>query len=217
SKREQLADVVAVGNVQVLSLRWKSIHRIARLYPRIASRFHENLSTIIANRLFHEADDLAYEDELSGLHNATFIQKLLNFTADKAHRYDEPLCLIILSLGGEDLIIKNHGRQTLRWIFREMTQAVNQALRKVDLFCRWGIGEFVIILPRTDHATLDEIVWRLEAALKEADFGLVQGVNIQARYAYLQKDDTAQSLIARAKSNDVIWELIQARSIKVSA
>ncbi|MEW8554052.1 MAG: MMPL family transporter [Candidatus Thiodiazotropha sp.] len=217
SKREQLADVVAVGDVQALSLRWKSIHRIARLYPRIASRFHENLTRIIAKRLFHEPDNLSYQDELSGLYNATFIQKLLNFTADKAHRYDEPLCLIILNIEGEAFIIKDHGRQALRWVFREMTQAVNRAIRKVDLFSRWGVGEFIIILPRTDHTTLDEIVWRLEAALREADFGIVQGVNIQARCAYLQKGDSAQSLIARAKSNDVIWELIQAKSARARA
>ncbi|MEW8506100.1 MAG: MMPL family transporter [Candidatus Thiodiazotropha sp.] len=217
SQREQLVDVVAVGNVQVLSLRWGSIHRIARLYPRIASRFHENLSTIIAQRLFHETDDLVYEDELSGLHNATFIQKLLNFAADKAHRYNEPLCLIVLNLEAEELIVKTHGRQTLRWVFREMTQAVNKAIRKADLFCRWGVGEFVIILPRTDHATLDEIVRRLEAALREADFGLVQGLNIHARCAYLQNGDSAQSLIARAKSNDIIWQLKHVSGIELSA
>jgi diguanylate cyclase (GGDEF)-like protein len=217
SKHQQLADVVAIGDVQVLSLRWDGIHRIARLYPRIASRFHENLSAIIAKRLFSEPEELSYEDELTGLHNATYIQKLLNFTTDKAHRYDEPLCLILLNLEGEEYIAENHKRQALRWVFREMTQAVNQAIRKVDLFSRWGVGEFIVILPRTDHATLDEIVWRLETALREADFGVAQGVNIQARCASLQQGDTAQSLIARAKSSDIIWELNQVRSAGLSA
>jgi diguanylate cyclase (GGDEF)-like protein len=207
SKREQLVDIVAVGNVQLLSLRWDSIHRIARLFPRIASRFHENLSSIIASRLFQEPDDIPYQDELSGLYNATFIKKLLGFTADKAHRYDEPLCLIILSIEEDEIIRKNYGRQSLRWIIREMTQVVNQAVRKVDLFSRLGGGEFIIVLPRTDHATLVEIVWRLEAVLKRADYGVVKGMNIQARCANLQKGDTVNCLISRAKSSDPVWEL----------
>ncbi|MES9946841.1 MAG: MMPL family transporter [Candidatus Thiodiazotropha sp.] len=212
TNRERLADVVAVGNVQALSLRWESIHRIARLYPRIASRFHENLSTIIAKRLFHETDSLSYQDELSGLYSASFLQELLNFTAEKANRYKEPLCLIMLTIEGEEVIIQNHGRQALRWVFREIAKAVKQALRKVDLLSRWGVGEFIIMLPRTDHTTLEEIVWRLQDALREADFSVVDVLSIQARWANLRDGETAQSLVTRAKSHDAIWELKQVKS-----
>ncbi|MES9972266.1 MAG: GGDEF domain-containing protein, partial [Candidatus Thiodiazotropha sp.] len=214
TNRERLADVVAVGDVQALSLRWESIHRIARLYPRIASRFHENLSSIIAKRLFHESDSLSYQDELSGLYSASFLQELLNFTAEKANRYKEPLCLIMLTIEDEDIIVKNHGRQALRWVFREMAKAVKQAIRKVDLLSRWGGGEFIIMLPRTDHTTLEEIIWRLQDALREADFSVVDVLNIQARWANLQHGETAQALVARAKAHDAIWELRQVKSVK---
>lgn len=217
SNRQRQADVVAVGKVQALSFRWHSIHRIARLFPRIASRFHENLSTTIAGRLLHMPYDLSYQDEVTGLYSATFIQKLLDFTADKAHRYEEQLCLIILRIEGEDFIIENHERQVLRWLFREITQTVNQVLRKVDLLSRWGTGEFIIILPRTDHNTLDEIACRLKSSLNRMDYGVTKGVTIQARCAHLRNGDTAESLINRAKSNQAIWQLTQAESREISA
>ncbi|MES9977771.1 MAG: cyclic nucleotide-binding domain-containing protein, partial [Candidatus Thiodiazotropha sp. 6PLUC5] len=217
SNRQRQADVVAVGKVQALSFRWHSIHRIARLFPRIASRFHENLSTTIAGRLLHMPYDLSYQDEVTGLYSATFIQKLLDFTADKAHRYEEQLCLMILRIEGEDFIIENHERQVLRWLFREITQTVNQVLRKVDLLSRWGTGEFIIILPRTDHNTLDEIACRLKSSLNRMDYGVTKGVTIQARCAHLRNGDTAESLINRAKSNQAIWQLTQAESREISA
>ncbi|RLW69609.1 MAG: hypothetical protein B6D71_09595 [gamma proteobacterium symbiont of Stewartia floridana] len=209
SNRQRQADVVAVGQVQALSFRWDGIHRIARLFPRIASRFHENLSTTIAHRLLHEPYDPSYQDDMSGLYSATFIEKLLEFTAEKAHRYEEPLCLIILKIVGEDLIIANHGRQLLRWLLHEFTHAINQALRKVDLLSRWGTGEFIIILPRTDHSTLNEIAWRLKQSLNEIDFGVIEGVAIEARCAHLMRGDTAESLIKRAKSSQPIWQVTQ--------
>lgn len=130
----------------------------------------QKLSTIIANRLFHETDSLSYQDELSGLYSASFLQELLNLTAEKANRYKEPLCLIMLTIEGEEVIIQNHGRQALRWVFREMAKAVKQAIRRVDM------------------------------------------LNIQARWASLRDGGTAHSLVARAKSHDVIWELKQVNS-----
>ncbi|MES9833377.1 MAG: diguanylate cyclase [Candidatus Thiodiazotropha sp. DIVDIV] len=207
SNRERTADVVAVGNVQVLSLRWDSIHRIARFYPRMASRFHENLSKIIDKRLLQDSDSPSYQDELSGLYSASFLQELLNCVTDKAHRYNEPLCLIILSIERDELIIKNYGRQAHRWLFREIAKSVKKSLRKVDLLSRWSGGEFIIMLQRTDYNTLEEIIWRLEENIKQTDFGLVDVVNIQARWAYLREGEAAQSLIERAKTHDVAWEL----------
>ena len=198
--KERLADVVAVDKVRVLILRWKSIHNIAKIYPRISSRLYENLSSIICTKVFNaDTESKQYIDELSGLYNASFLHEMLTFITDKANRYDEPLCLAILSVNGEGAIAAEYGRQALRWVLREVAQTVTKELRKMDLFARWRSGEFFLMLPKTDKITVREILRRIDMALKQADFGIVPEVNLQARWACLKDGETAENFIARTK------------------
>jgi CRP-like cAMP-binding protein len=76
SGQKRLADVVAVDKVKLLAFRWESIHRLARLYPRIATRFHQNLVVIISKRLFNETMGGPYRNERSELQDTSYIQSM---------------------------------------------------------------------------------------------------------------------------------------------
>lgn len=204
SGRRRLADVVAINKVKLLAFRWSSIHRLARLYPRIASRFHQNLSVIIGKRLFKETMDSPYRDEQSGLYSSSYIHELLRFITDNAERHDDPLCLALLTVKGKDDIISNYGRQALWRVLHEVSQALTQELRKVDLLAHWHIGEFLLVLPRTGHDTIDKVIKRLNDALDKAEFGTVYEIYIQARWTCLRDDETADSLLTRTKKQPVM-------------
>ncbi|MCP5300874.1 MAG: MMPL family transporter [Chromatiaceae bacterium] len=59
------ADVVALGDTQVLVLSWERIDRLTRLYPMLAFRLFRNLTRIIGARLT-QTSEYRLEDDASG-------------------------------------------------------------------------------------------------------------------------------------------------------
>jgi CRP-like cAMP-binding protein len=55
---ERSADVVAAGEVEVLAVNERFLHRIQRRYPRIASKVFLNLTRILSDRLERMTDQL---------------------------------------------------------------------------------------------------------------------------------------------------------------
>ncbi|MEN8179765.1 MAG: MMPL family transporter, partial [Pseudomonadota bacterium] len=147
SGNEGLTDVVAVGGpVRVLLLRWKNLHGIGRVFPRITSQVYENLSLIIDRLLLNEGmRDGHYRDELTGLFRASFMLQTLTYITDRAARYEEPVTLVLFSIMHEKEIGEKHGRKALRWVLRQTAQSVDNVLRRVDMFGRWNSGKFLLI------------------------------------------------------------------------
>jgi diguanylate cyclase (GGDEF)-like protein len=213
SGRERLTEVVALQPVKVLVLNWVDVHRLARIYPRISAKLHENLSTIIGNRLFsRDMQEAVYRDEISGLYCGSFLQELMSFIVNKANRYDESLCLIIFSLQDEMGIERKYGRQALHWVLRKMAQAVKRVLRKVDLFARWRSGDFYLLLPTTDVSALQGIFVRIDEAIQETDFGIVPKVSVLIRWSMLDDGEDVDDFIARTESQEVMLILMQANN-----
>jgi diguanylate cyclase (GGDEF)-like protein len=201
AENTQLADVVAVERVKLLLLRWDSIHAVANVYPRISAKLYKNLSLILGDRLIkHNAEVNHYRDELSGLYNASYLQEVLFYMADNSNRYNEPLCLVILSIMDEKSILSSHGRQVLRWVLRNIAQIVNHELRKVDLFARWSSGRFLLMLRSTDVNKVRTVLKRIDGSLQNSDFGVVPEVKLETKWSCLQDGETAENLLARIEA-----------------
>ncbi len=202
SDSEGLADVVAVnGPVRVLMLRWRSLHGIARVFPRITSRVFENLSVIIDRLLLNEgAHDELYRDEMTGLLRASFMNEMLAYATDRAGRYDEPVTLVLFSILGKEEIGVDYGRQAQRWMLRQTALGIKNALRKVDLVARWNSGMFLLMLPVSEASVLSGIFQRIEQSLQAADFGMVPELCIQLRWSCLQEGESVGSLVARTQA-----------------
>ena len=47
------ADVIALEPIKYLEINWDGLHRIQRIFPRIAGRLFLNLATILGGRVVH--------------------------------------------------------------------------------------------------------------------------------------------------------------------
>lgn len=212
SGKERLTDVVAVQPVRALVLDWQDARRLARIFPRISARLHENLSTIIGNRLFDgEPERQSFKDELSGLYCASFLQELLTFIVNKANRYDESLCLVVFSVQDDGGIEQEYGRQALHWVLRVTAQIVKKELRRVDLFARWRSGKFFLMLPTTQASDLEKILLRIDAAVQQADFGVVPVVRLLVQWSVLQDGEQVEQFIERTE-RQVVRKIITYRT-----
>ena len=80
----------------------------------------------------------------------------------------------------------------------QISHALLKTLRSIDIVCRWGGEEFVVLLPT---ASLDNAVYlaeKLRVYLEELEIDLVGKVTASFGVSQVREDDEMQDAIARA-------------------
>ena len=89
-------------------------------------------------------------------------------------------------------------------MLREFALRIKRSIRGIDLACRYGGEEFVIVMPETDMAVAAMVAERLRRRIAAEPFAIQQGsrvipVTISIGIAALRgSDDTAASVLKRA-------------------
>src|SRR6266436_3780327 len=88
-------------------------------------------------------------------------------------------------------------------VLREFSQRLKKSIRGIDLACRYGGEEFVVVMPETDMAVATMVAERLRRRIATEPFPIQQGgrlieVTISVGLAALGRDDTAATVLKRA-------------------
>lgn len=88
-------------------------------------------------------------DPLTGLETyASFIEKL-HENYDRAKTFGEPLALCIFDIDNFKYVVNTFGSETADNLLREMSDVIRSKIRNVDIACRYGVDEFVIMSSKT--------------------------------------------------------------------
>jgi diguanylate cyclase (GGDEF)-like protein len=149
-------------------------------------------------RRFREARQLADLDALTGLHNRRYFHETLGREAQRAHRYDRNLALIVFDLDDFKAINDRIGHLAGDAVLAEAAERVRDVVRSVDIACRVGGDEFAIILPESTIGDADQLYRRLQAALSSRPLGQAGRLELSAGVTDLQPEDDAVSFFQRA-------------------
>jgi two-component system cell cycle response regulator len=88
-------------------------------------------------------------------------------------------------------------------VLREFALRIRKSIRGLDLACRYGGEEFVVIMPETDLAVATTVAERLRRVIADEPFAIQQGarsieVTISVGIAALGGSDDAASVMKRA-------------------
>jgi diguanylate cyclase len=89
-------------------------------------------------------------DPLTGLHNRRALVERAELEMQRAHRYDAPLCLILMDLDFFKRINDLHGHAAGDLVLVEVAHLLQASIRDVDFVARLGGEEFVVLMPDTD-------------------------------------------------------------------
>jgi two-component system cell cycle response regulator len=98
----------------------------------------------------------------------------------------------------------SHGHDAGDDVLREFALRIKKSIRGIDLACRYGGEEFVVVMPETDMAVAAMVAERLRRRIAAEPFGIQQGsrnltVTISIGLAALGgKDDNAAGVLKRA-------------------
>jgi two-component system, cell cycle response regulator len=148
--------------------------------------------------------EMAITDALTGLHNRRYMENHLATLVEQAASRAKPLTVLVLDIDYFKAINDSHGHDAGDDVLREFAVRIKKSIRGIDLACRYGGEEFVIVMPETDMAVATMVAERLRRRIATEPFPIQHGaravtVTISIGIAALASStDKAAQILKRA-------------------
>jgi two-component system cell cycle response regulator len=148
--------------------------------------------------------EMAITDALTGLFNRRYMETHLGTLIEQAASRGKPLAALVLDIDYFKSINDNHGHDAGDDVLRDFALRIKRSIRGIDLACRYGGEEFVVIMPETDMAVAAMVAERLRRRIAAEPFAIDRGsrtipVTISVGIAALRgRDDDAAAVLKRA-------------------
>jgi diguanylate cyclase (GGDEF)-like protein/PAS domain S-box-containing protein len=118
--------------------------------------------------LQNELRQLSISDALTGLFNRRHLDTCLARELDRSKRYGHEISILMFDVDYFKRFNDDHGHEQGDRILQSIANTVRGVIRKIDIPCRYGGEEFLIILPETSFESAMAVAERIRAAV-EAD------------------------------------------------
>jgi diguanylate cyclase (GGDEF)-like protein len=109
-------------------------------------------------------------DGLTKAYNRRYFTEALEREILRAKRYERPLCLALLDIDHFKKINDGYGQLAGDQVLRDMSRIILDAIRKEDIFSRYGGEEFALLLPEIGVDGARVLCERLREAIEAAVF-----------------------------------------------
>src|SRR6185437_10142466 len=126
-----------------------------------------------ADRLRHNVQlslEMAITDQLTGLHNRRYMSRHLDNLVLNAKKNGKPLAFVIMDIDYFKSVNDSHGHDIGDEVLKEFAARIAANVRGIDLACRYGGEEFVVVMPDTDVAFAMQVSERLRKGIETTPF-----------------------------------------------
>lgn len=114
--------------------------------------------------------ELAVTDALTGLHNRHYLETHLKTLFEESRESNKNLSLLITDIDYFKSVNDTYGHDVGDIVLKEFTKRIRSNIRAMDLACRIGGEEFVIVMPDTNLTECFHIAERLRKAIEQEPF-----------------------------------------------
>ncbi len=118
--------------------------------------------------LHRRTEELTINDELTETFNYRYFVQKLQEEKRRAARYNLPLSLIMVDIDWFKKLNDSYGHEIGNLVLKRLSEIIKKCIRDVDVFCRYGGEEFVIILPQTPQVEATQIAERIRQQIEKA-------------------------------------------------
>lgn len=212
--RRASALVMAAQDTRLLAIDheilWAMIevsYGIARnLLAILSGRIRFNNLTLISTQsqsLEFERSNLV--DALTGLHNKRWVADAFPRAISRCERDGVALCLVLGDLDNFKRINESHGNLNGDNLLRLLARRWAEILRPQDMLARYGVEQFVFLLPTTDLSDALKIAERMRIIAADTHLaidaeGTYASVTMSLGIATMKDGDTLEALIENAET-----------------
>jgi diguanylate cyclase (GGDEF)-like protein len=151
---------------------------------------------------FERTQTLSITDGLTGSYNYRFLVDSIRKEIGRASRFSEQFSIIMLDVDGLKEYNDVHGHLRGSAVIRSIAQIVSHKLRSIDMLCKYGGDEFVVVLPRTKKPGAALAAERIRKAIDKHRFAgekLTGNITASMGIASFPEDgDTVEDMISSA-------------------
>jgi two-component system cell cycle response regulator len=173
---------------------------VARVKTQVRRRrFTERLRDNVMQSM-----ELAVTDPLTGLYNRRDLESHAGSLVNRAAERGKPLSMLIMDIDHFKSINDTYGHEAGDDVLREFSDRLRSCIRGVDLACRYGGEEFVVVMPDTDLGVANRVAERIRRRIAGEIFSVERGaraveVTVSVGIATLAGiSDTAPVILKRA-------------------
>ncbi|PZM82933.1 MAG: hypothetical protein DKT66_13205 [Candidatus Melainabacteria bacterium] len=161
-----LYDGQPLGVLEVFSTDSRAFHReqidlLESLTSQVATAMHVALT--------HESTaSQSILDAHTGLYNRRHFEESLAKETERAGRHKHEFGLLLIDLDHFAQVNDHLGQDKGDEAIKHVAKVIKNALRDIDIACRFGGEEFAIILPETPRSSAAEVAERLRQTIRNA-------------------------------------------------
>lgn len=122
--------------------------------------------------------EMAVMDALTGLHNRRYLDSQLTTLVNHAVQRNRELSLLVVDIDFFKKVNDTYGHDAGDDVLREFSKRVRKNVRGIDLACRYGGEEFVIVMPDTDAEVAGIVAERLRQRVAGEAFPIAGGTRL---------------------------------------
>jgi two-component system cell cycle response regulator len=174
------------------------------MFARVRTQIRRKRFTDHLRDNVQQTIEMAVTDGLTGLHNRRYMMSHLSTLVEQSRERTKSLSLLILDIDFFKAINDTHGHDVGDEVLREFADRIRANVRGIDLCCRYGGEEFVIVMPDTDTALAYVVAERLRQRVAGEPFSIAGGrsridVTISIGLGSLDSpEDGADTILKRA-------------------
>ena len=145
-----------------------------------------------------ELKRLSITDRLTGLHNRTKLDEILQEELHRSQRYKSTFGLVIIDFDYFKEVNDTYGHQVGDIALKEIANLLTGHLRSTDKAVRWGGEEFIIIYLDTDKEKVLQLSETLRQEIEHHPFETIGETTASFGATLWMQDDTIDTIIKRA-------------------
>ena len=117
-----------------------------------------------------ELDRLAHTDTLTSLHNRRYLDQELERHIEIYKRYRHPFALLMLDFDNLKWVNDTFGHAAGDSALQHLANLMRMNVRDVDMPCRFGGDEFMILMPETEKGAIQQVGRRIAESVSKTRF-----------------------------------------------
>ncbi len=173
---------------------------LARVRTQIRrKRYNETLRQSVQATI-----EMAVTDSLTGLHNRRYLDSHIGGMFREAQETGKPLSVVICDIDLFKAVNDEFGHDAGDQVIREFANRLQKTVRNIDLACRYGGEEFVVVMPDTDMVLATSVAERIRTEVASHPFFVNNGasqlsITVSSGIASIEGgEDTTEKLLKRA-------------------
>ncbi|MGQ0741948.1 MAG: PleD family two-component system response regulator [Alphaproteobacteria bacterium] len=173
------------------------------LKARVRTQLRKKL---YADKLRHNMQlslEMAITDQLTGLHNRRYMARHLETQLKNSAASGKPVSFLIMDIDHFKAVNDTYGHDVGDEVLREFANRITANVRGMDLACRYGGEEFVVVMPDTETSFALNVAERLRHSVETTPFVISREpgeikLTVSIGMASTHPNETADDLLRRA-------------------